>query len=133
LADFGTNKKTMAKTTNHEKALTALLGSASIADAAIKCGLSVRTLYRYLEDEDFRKEYRAARRALVENSIGQIQAVTGEAVETLRRNLTCENPSVEVRSAQIILDTATKGIELLDIIERLEVLEYEIENKNQKY
>lgn len=121
----------MAKTNNHEKALSALLNSASITDAATKSGLSERTLYRYLEDEDFRKEYRTARRNLVENSIGQIQAATGEAVETLRRNLSCENPSVEVRAAQIILDSAYKGVEIVDILERVEILENELEKKNQ--
>lgn len=119
----------MVKQTNQEKALAALLNSVSIADAATKCGLSERTLYRYLEDEIFKKEYRAARRNLVENSIGQIQTATGEAVETLKKNLYCENPAVEVRAAQIILDTAYKGVELLDVLERLEILENEIEKK----
>jgi hypothetical protein len=120
----------MAKTNNHEKALSALLSSASIAEAAIRSALSERTLYRYLEDENFKKEYRSARRNLVENSIGQIQTATGEAVETLRKNLTCENPAVEVRAAQIILDTAYKGIELLDVLERLEVLENEFQKQD---
>jgi hypothetical protein len=120
----------MAKTNNQEKALSALLNSASITDAANKSGLSERTLYRYLEDEIFRKEYRTARRNLVENSIGQIQTATSEAVETLRRNLTCENPSVEVRAAQIILDSAYKGVEIVDILERVEVLENELKDKN---
>ena len=113
----------MPKQTNKEKALNALLNTNSIADAAKACGLSEKTLYRYLEDEDFQKEYRKARRSLVERSIGQIQTATSEAVETLRRNLHCENPSVEVRAAQIILDAASKGIETLDILERLEILE----------
>ncbi|MET0753089.1 MAG: hypothetical protein ABWZ66_06935 [Pyrinomonadaceae bacterium] len=122
----------MPKETNKEKALTALLSSASIAEAAQKCGLTDRTLYRYLDDAEFKKEYRAARRALVENSISQIQSATGEAVETLKKNLHCENPAVEVRAAQIILDNASKGVEVWDILERLEVLEDEHNKQNQK-
>jgi len=116
---------------NHEKALTALLETSTIAEAAKRANLSEATIYRFLSNPEFQKEYRKARRALVENSIGQIQTATGEAVETLRKNLTCENPAVEVRAAQIILDTAYKGVELLDILERVEVLENELENKNQ--
>jgi hypothetical protein len=119
----------MPKDTNREKALAGLLGTSSITEAAKKSGLSERTIYRYLSDESFMKDFRRARRDLVETSIGQIQAATGEAVETLKKNLTCENPAVEVRAAQIILDTATKGVELLDILERVEILEGELENK----
>lgn len=113
----------MPKFTNKEKAVNALLNTNSITEAAKACKLSEATIYRYLNDETFQKEYRKARRSLVETSIGQIQKACGEAVETLKRNLHCENPNAEIRSAQIILDTAYKGIELIDILERLEVLE----------
>lgn len=115
---------------NHEKALSALLETSTITEAAMKANLSPATLYRYLADDDFQKEYRKARRALVESSIGQIQSATGEAVETLRKNLACENPAVEVRAAQILLDTAFKGIELMDVLERLETLENEVQKQN---
>ena len=65
----------------------------------------------------------------MENAITQIQQATSEDVETLKKNLHCENPAVEVRAAQIILDAATKGVELIDILERVEILENELENK----
>ena len=113
----------MAKEKNHEKAISALLSTTSIANAAKKCKLSEPTLYRYLQNEEFKTAYRNARRDVVENAVGQIQKATNEAVDTLRRNLNCEQPSVEVRSAQIILDAANKGIEMLDILERVENLE----------
>ncbi len=97
-------KKIMPKETNKEKVLTALIESASITEAASKCELSEKTLRRYLEEKDFSDEYAAARRQVVENSITQLQQASGEAVETLRRNLTCDNPQAEIRAAQLILD-----------------------------
>ena len=120
------------KTTNKEKALTALLKSSTVTEAAKVCGLSEETLYRYLRDKDFVSEYRNARRQVVENSITQLQQASGEAVETLRRNLSCSNPQAEIRSAQIILDNALKGVELVDILERLEQIENAVEAENQK-
>lgn len=120
----------MPKQTNKEKALIALLETASIVEAAGVCGLSQETLYRYLRDKDFLKDYRSARRATVESAITQIQKATAEAVETLCKNLHCENPAVEVRAAQIILENAVKGVELIDVIERLEILENAVEAKN---
>lgn len=113
----------MAKQTNKEKALAALIKSSSIAEAAKVSDLSEETLYRYLKDKEFLKEYRDARRAMVENAITQIQSATTEAVETLKKNLHCENPNAENRAAQIILEHAVKGVEIVDILQRLEVLE----------
>jgi DeoR/GlpR family transcriptional regulator of sugar metabolism len=116
------------KTANREKALTALLESATITEAAKKCELSEKTLRRYLDDADFQTEFRAARRVVFEQNIVRLQSLHAGAVDTLERNLTCENPSVEVRAAQIIIEGNRKDFETLDILERLE----KIEDEHQK-
>lgn len=67
--------------------------------------------------------YRAARRQVVERAVSEMQSATNEAVETLKRNLHCEKPAVEVRAAQIIIEQAVKGVELVDLQERVERLE----------
>lgn len=122
----------MPKITNKEKALAAMLECSSIADAAKKCELSQETLFRYLKEKEFVTDYRNARRQVVENSITQLQQASGEAVETLRRNLSCSSPQAEIRAAQIILESAVKGVELIDIIERLENIENAVEAENKK-
>jgi DNA-binding transcriptional MerR regulator len=94
----------MPKENNKEKALTALLESASIIEAAQASGLSEKTLRRYLEEKEFSDEYAAARRQIVESAVSGLQQAANEAVETLRRNLTCDNPQAEIRAAQLILD-----------------------------
>jgi len=108
---------------NHEKALAAILSTSSITEASKKAKLSETTLFRYLRDPEFQSAFRSARRDLVEAATGKIQQATTEAVETLTRNLHCEIPSAEIRAAQIILDAAYKGTELMDILERIEALE----------
>jgi len=113
------------KIANREKALSALLEAASITEAAKVCGLSEKTLRRYLEDPEFQKEFRAARRTVFEQNIVRLQSLHAVAVETLERALTCNNPSVEVRAAQIIIEGSRKDFETLDILERLEILEDE--------
>jgi DNA-binding transcriptional MerR regulator len=111
--------------TNQENALNALLASASISDAAIKCGLSEKTLRRYLDDAEFQKEFRSARRMVFEQNIVRLQSLHTGAVDALERNLNCENPSVEVRAAQIIIEGNRKDFETLDILTRLEKIEDE--------
>ncbi len=106
-----------------EQAIAALLSAPTIKDAAKACGVSEVSLWRWLQLPDFAAAYRAARRQVVERAVSELQAATGEAVETLKRNLHCEQASVEIRAAQIILEQAVKGVELIDLQERVERLE----------
>ncbi len=116
-------RKSPMKTANREKVLSALLESATISDAAKKCGLSEKTVRRYLADAEFQKEFRAARRVVFEQNIIRLQSLHAGAVDTLERNLNCENPSVEVRASQIIIEGSRKDFETLDVLSRLEALE----------
>ena len=122
----------MAKQTTQEKCLLALLESPSIREAAKTSGIGEATFYRYLKDKDFLTQFREARRLIVETSITQLQQASGEAVETLKKNLTCGNPAAENQAARLILDNTYRGMEALDILPRLEVLEDEFEKQNQE-
>jgi hypothetical protein len=120
-------RKSPMKTANKEKVLSALLESATISDAAIKCRLNEKTVRRYLADAEFQTEFRAARRVVFEQNIIRLQSLHAGAVDTLERNLNCENPSVEVRAAQIIVEATRRDFETLDVLSRLELLENAVE------
>ncbi len=122
-------RKSPTKTANRERALSALLSSGSITDAATRCGLNEKTLRRYLSDTDFQREYKSERRVVFEQNIVRLQTLHDGAIDALERNLTCENPSVEVRAAQIIIEGNRKDFETLDILSRLETLEQNANNK----
>ncbi len=106
-----------------EKAIAALLSTRTIGEAAKVCGVNDATMWRWLQLPDFQAAYRAARRQVVERAITELQAAASEAVETLKRNLHCEQPNVEIRAAQIVLEQAVRGVELIDLQERVERLE----------
>lgn len=105
------------------KAITALLTHPTIRDAAKECNISEPTLWRWLREAAFQTAYRQARRQLVEQAMGELQAACTEAAATLRRNLTCGMANVEVSAAKTILDQAVKAVELADMEARLEELE----------
>lgn len=121
----------MPKETNKEKALAALLESSSIAEAAKKSGLSDKTLRRFLQEPEFKKEYRAARKLLLEENILAMQDLSRTAIETLTNSLTCENPAVALRAAMFVVEQTRRDFETNDILERLEVLEDEIAVKDK--
>lgn len=114
-----------------EQAIAALLSADTIKAAAASCGISEVSLWRWMQLPEFQAQYRQARRQVVERAVSELQAATGEAVETLRRNLHCENAAVEIRAAQIIIEQAVKGIELIDLQERLDRLESIMESRNK--
>ncbi len=107
-----------------ERAVAGLLSTRTIAEAAEAAGVSSRTLERWLsESNEFVAEYRAARRRVVEGAISQLQDATTEAVDCLKRNLSCGTPSTEVRAASVILDHALKAVEVYELETRLAALE----------
>ena len=109
------------------QALAALLTSGTVEAAAKKAGISARTLRRWLAAPDFRRCYLAARRQALEQATGALQQATSGAVAALVRNLKCGIPPSEIRAAQVILEQAAKGVEMLEFEERLAAIEQGLE------
>jgi hypothetical protein len=99
-----------------ESAIAALLTAHTHAEAAAATGISESTLQRWLRLPEFVAAYRGARRAAVESAVAQLQLTSGEAVETLRRNLACGNPASEIRAALGIMDHALRGVTEADAL-----------------
>jgi hypothetical protein len=106
-----------------QAAIAALLTEPTHAAAAAKAGISEATLHRWLRRPRFLRSYRAARRRVVELAVSHLQQGSVEAVDALRRGLKCGNPLAEIRAAQLVLEQAFRGAELLDLVERVEELE----------
>jgi hypothetical protein len=115
-----------------EVALAALLTEPTIATAAGKAGISESTLLRWLADPDFKARYRDARWQVVEHAVSRLQQATSEAVDTLQRNLSCGVPATEISAAKAVLDFAVKGVELVDLAERIEHLEQATAESREK-
>jgi hypothetical protein len=106
-----------------QAALAALLAQPSITKAAAAVGVTEKTLRAWLKDADFAREYRALRSQIVEHALGLVQKSTARAAATLRSNLKAARPADQIRAATAILRAALQGLEVGDILERLEALE----------
>lgn len=106
-----------------EKLVALLLTERTIEGACLKSGVAVTTYWRWMQDKTFISHYRNARRGILENTVARLQGITFHAIDTLERNLNCENPSVETRTAAFIIEQAIKGLEILEIENRVEMLE----------
>jgi hypothetical protein len=116
----GSEQKLSSK---QEKAIVALLANETLKDAAKQAGISEPTLWRYMQDAAFMSAYKTARRQAYEQGIGRLQSLMSDAVAALEKNLTCGKPEAENRAAQIIIEHSTKGIEIMELIERVDALD----------
>jgi len=106
-----------------QKAISALMSSATLAKAAESAGVGERTLYTWLEDAAFAEAYRAARREAVQIATAHLQQASGAAVATLCQLMVDGKPTIKLSAAKTILEMAIKSVELEDVMARLDALE----------
>jgi hypothetical protein len=106
-----------------EAAIAALLEQPTVEKAAEKAGVAYSTLKGWVKLAEFQAAYRDARRQLVEHAIGKVQRTAGGAVRTLKRLLRCGHAPTEKGAAIALLDYSLRGVEVGDLLERVEELE----------
>lgn len=108
-----------------EKILSAMLENPTVEAAAAACNISKATIYRRLQESEFKAEYTKRRRQLVEVACGALQGRLGEAVEALSEimNDGTAGKIARVQAARAVLEIGIKTVETLDILPRLEALE----------
>jgi hypothetical protein len=122
MPEYVTREATLSA--KQQKAIAALLGAPNVETAAGIAGVTPRTIWRWLSDDElFVEEYRRARQQAVDNAIAGLQGVMTEAVETLRRNLNARNASIQVRCAIALIELGLKATERAELEQRIEELE----------
>ena len=112
-------------TPQQQKACLALLTEPTIAAAASKAGVGERSLYRWLDRDDFAAAYREARRKALGQAIARLQQLSSGAVAVLASiaGNAALPTGARVAAASKILDTAIKAVELEDLEARIAALE----------
>jgi len=108
-----------------EEAISALLTSRNVEEAATAVGIATKTLLRWMKEPEFESSYREARRAAFGQSVARLQQASTAAVTTLLKVMVDSNTpaSTKVRAADSVLNHTTRAIELEDIEARLSELE----------
>ena len=85
--------------------------------------MSYTTLKRWLGTPSFQQAFRTARRQLVEAAVCRVQQMAVTSSLTLYDLLKSGKEAVRLKAASAILSFALKGVEIDDILSRLEALE----------
>ncbi len=123
---LGHGEKLSRKT---EAAIVALLTHPTLAEAAKACGVSEATLWRWLQREDFQKQYREAQDKAFDGALGTLQSAATQAIKTLERNLDCSIPQVQITAAKMILEFTLKAREHFDYAARIKELESRLKDR----
>jgi hypothetical protein len=104
--------------------LVALACGATVEQAAAKCGISERTVYRRMEKPEFRRQIQAFKAEMVQRAAA---ALTAAAMESVRTLLELQKPSnagaVRLGAARAILEMGVKLREMAELEERIRALE----------
>lgn len=112
-------------TRNQERALDVLLDAASVAEAARLCGLSDRTLWRYLRDPAFSEELRRRRAVLAQEATTGLAVLARRGREALAGLLEDPNTprAILARVGIAAQDLARQALDQDDILARIDALE----------
>jgi hypothetical protein len=109
----------------HQKALQAILVTRSIAQAARECGLSERTVHRYLELPDFIAALHAAEKAQADITGRRLLAGYPKALDLLEKII--DNPAAKDNDRRLAavayVDIYFRHRELNDLEDRIVELE----------
>ena len=114
--------------TNQRRALAALLGSSTIAQAADRAGLCESTIYGYLRDPSFKAALRARQDQTIAAAVAALSGLAGEAIDTLKGALVDKEATVStrVRAALGVLDHVQRLTVFADLEDRVAQLEEKI-------
>lgn len=108
-----------------DKLLVALLASSSISGAAAAAGCGQRTIYRRLQDQAFTKRLEEMRLESLETARNALLSRLNSAVDTMADVMeNAENgPSTRLSAARMLVDSALRMVEVVDVERRLDELE----------
>lgn len=105
--------------------IVALLNNVTVTAASKATGICEDTIYKYLRDPEFVREYDARRKAMLEDSCHTLQAKMSKAIDELVKIIENEEtkPQIRLNAIDMLLRHAYKQTELVDILARLDALE----------
>ena len=115
----------MGKKVSREAAIQALVSNPNVKEAALSCGISERTLHRWLKEPEFTQQLKEAQSNVTNQIMTAVISRAERAAETLDTIMTNSKASTHARvtAARTILEFSFKAVEVRDITQRLEALE----------
>lgn len=113
------------KSRKQDLAILALITEKTMKDAADKVGIGEATLWRWLQEDEFKQKYEGAKRQMVSHVTARLRHSMTIAVDTLIE--IAENKKAQamarVVASKTLLENGFKAVEMEDLQGRVEQLE----------
>ena len=108
-----------------ELIILALLEQPSIKKASETAGVSQKTIYNKLENEDFKRKYDRYKTKIIKHQLSRLQGLLAESVETQKEIMLDKevNPSIRLQASNYIFNNCLKLTETVEVVERIQALE----------
>lgn len=116
--------KEVTLTIKQEKAILFLLENKTIEEIASLLKVSRKTIYRWLQSEEFKRRFKQARQEVFNEALERLKLLSRQAIETLEdiiKNGTKE--ASRVTASKTVLELALKLKEVEELESRVEELE----------
>ncbi len=110
----------------HDRQLAALpylIAAPSLAEGARLANIARSTLYRWMDDDDFRTELERLRAGASDLARVELQGLMLKSIMVLSETLEDVSPAVKLRAAQATLAIGLKALDLKQIQRRLDLLD----------
>lgn len=118
-----TNPEAVALTLSESKLVQARLVTTSLQQAAKAAGIPYVTAWRTWQKAHVRVGYMNACRQVHEDALRKLQGLSVKAVEELERLLKARSQATRLQAIRLVLSSAARASDLLDISSRLDALE----------
>jgi AraC-like DNA-binding protein len=107
-----------------EIALRAVISHPTLKDAAQAAGVSETTLWRYMQDAEFSRRLREARREAINHAVLRLQKASSNAVTVLSDIMMNDSApaSARITAARAVLDYSMRAVEMDELKARIEEL-----------
>ena len=116
-------------TKRQEQVLPILLSSTSYEEAARRAKISPKQIYEWLKEDNFKKELMKRRNEIFCEALHFLKSSIIKATKTLVSLLETSDDRLKMQVADKIINNAYKGAELINLEERISLLEEQIEKK----
>jgi hypothetical protein len=115
---------TAGLTENQLAALPYLVASPSLSEAARLASVARATIYRWMNDPEFRNAFERLRAQAADLAHAELKGLMLKGALVLAETMEDPNPRVRVRAAHAALSIALKAIDLKEIQQRIDRLDH---------
>jgi hypothetical protein len=108
-----------------EQAIVAILQNTNVREASIASNIPERTLFRWLNQDDFKAQLEECKRSLVESAVNQLRLSIRSACEVLKTLMLDQSQPGAVRcsAAKAIIAVTLEATTIADLEARVKTLE----------